>query len=404
MARVAFISYRRSDTLGHAYHFHSRLAARFGEERVFLDKQIRPGSDYTVALRSALGHASVVVALIGSGWLDCVSAAGTRRLDAPDDWVREELATALAGGVTVIPVLLEGAVPPESSKLPEDLRGLALHQALRIPNDYLDEGLARLATLIADLLRDETGPGPSAQIEADLARVRQIRDGMQHTPGWERAGKLAEVQQTLEGVLAQEPNNTEALLLLAEALTVITPDDPSDEAALVARVRELLKHPKDDAERFQLAKATLFASTMGHIPDLAGVRAARDGFLALERRDWVQQCDAILARTAQPTGPPPFVPVGRWRIQDSAAFATTATWDLFPNGAFQGHQQTPSMGLAGPSSGRWAWDPNHRLLHFQGAFNGFVPIAMTLSIQGATPQGFYGVGNDGNSYTLERLG
>lgn len=404
MPRLVFISYRRSDTLGHAYHVHSRLAARFGEERVFLDKQIRPGADYTVALRGALAEAAAVIALIGSGWLDCVSAAGTRRLEAPDDWVREELATALAGGVTVIPVLLEGAAPPDPAKLPEDLRGLALHQALRIPNDYLDEGLARLATLLADLLRDERGAGPSAETEATLNQVRQIRDAMQHTPGWERSGKLAEAQKLLEGVLAKHPDHAEALLLLAEALTVITPNDPSDEAALLTRARELLKEPRDDTERFQLAKATLFASTLGAQPDLAGVRAARDGFRALERGDWVQQCEAILARANHPAGPPPFVPVGRWRIQDSAPFPTTAMWDLYPNGAFQGQQQTPAMGLAGPSSGRWGYDPNQRLLHFQGAFNGFVPIAMTLSIQGATPRGFYAVGNDGNAYTLERLG
>lgn len=57
---------------------------------------------------------------------------GRRRLDDPDDYVRFEVEAALARGVRVIPVLVDGARAPRQQQLPSELHKLARLNSLEL--------------------------------------------------------------------------------------------------------------------------------------------------------------------------------------------------------------------------------------------------------------------------------
>ena len=91
-----------------------------------------------------------------------------RRLDAPGDFVRLEIAKALERGVRVIPVLVSGAAMPRAGDLPEALRPLAVHQAI----DVRDAHFHADANQLIDLLQG-TVPGPG---RADVAEEAAMAD------------------------------------------------------------------------------------------------------------------------------------------------------------------------------------------------------------------------------------
>lgn len=151
MAIDVFISYRRSDAGGHARTLYYRLRDAFGEARLFFDRSsIEPGDDFPAEIDAAVRECRVLLALIGPGWL-VAGDDGKRRLDDPRDFVRREIALALAVGKRVIPVLLDEAKLPTERDLPAPLAGLLrrdVHEQHGKTYEY-DAQLARLVELIA---------------------------------------------------------------------------------------------------------------------------------------------------------------------------------------------------------------------------------------------------------------
>ena len=132
MARF-FISYRRGDAAAEAGRLFDLLAERFGADAIFIDVDtLRPGVDYRRILDRHLRESRALLAVIGRGWLDARDAEGRRRLDAPDDFVRYEIETAVSRGVPVIPVLVDGAGMPPEAALPQGLKRLAHLQAVAL--------------------------------------------------------------------------------------------------------------------------------------------------------------------------------------------------------------------------------------------------------------------------------
>src|SRR5271154_760704 len=128
-----FISYRRDDTAWPTVPLFGQLADHFGADRVFRDIDvIKPGDDFAERIQIALASCSVLLALIGEGWLTATDSSGRRRLDLPDDYVRLEIETALARGIVVIPVLVDGARMPRAADLPPGIRGLSGREALTL--------------------------------------------------------------------------------------------------------------------------------------------------------------------------------------------------------------------------------------------------------------------------------
>ena len=139
-----FISYRREDSAGHSGRLHDSLQAHFGPENVFMDlDDIDSGQNFAEAIQSAIRSSDVVLAIIGKEWLTC-SSGGTRRIDMPTDFVRTEIGMALAHGVPVIPVLVQGAPMPLAPSLPEPLKQLASHDAHDLSDERWSYDVGRL--------------------------------------------------------------------------------------------------------------------------------------------------------------------------------------------------------------------------------------------------------------------
>src|ERR1700719_3505950 len=77
---------------------------------------------------------------------------GRRRLDNREDFVRVEVGTALKRGVRVILVLVEGALMPQASQLPEDLKPLARRNALSVSHDRFRADSERLIDSVGEVL------------------------------------------------------------------------------------------------------------------------------------------------------------------------------------------------------------------------------------------------------------
>ena len=128
-----FISYRRGDSEGQARALSTELANYVGEGSVFMDvDSVALGRDFRQSLHESLESCDTVLALIGVNWLDIKDAAGRRRLDDPDDFVRREIAVALKRNIPVTPVLLQGASMPAQERLPDDLKELAFRNGFEL--------------------------------------------------------------------------------------------------------------------------------------------------------------------------------------------------------------------------------------------------------------------------------
>lgn len=143
-----FISYRRDDAAGYAGRLEEALEQRVGRGSVFRDVlDIAPGDDFVSAIRARLSGAQGVLVLIGPRWAGS-EAPGPRRIDDPADFVRLEVAEALASGARVVPVLLPGAEMPAEADLPEPLKPLARRNALRLNDEHWQADVDRLADAV----------------------------------------------------------------------------------------------------------------------------------------------------------------------------------------------------------------------------------------------------------------
>jgi hypothetical protein len=92
-----FINYRRDDAEREAVHLATFLGAGPFSRQVFIDKSgLRHKPDWLSELERQVNASDAMVAVIGPGWSGACDAAGQRRLDDPNDFVRFELARAFA--------------------------------------------------------------------------------------------------------------------------------------------------------------------------------------------------------------------------------------------------------------------------------------------------------------------
>jgi cytoskeletal protein RodZ len=134
-----FISYRRADSKAVTSRIYDRLVAAFSKRDVFKDVDNIPlGKDFRSVLGEATAGCKVMLIVIGSDWVSITDSAGRRRLEDPEDFARLEVETGLQNkGLTVIPLLVEGASMPGVGELPEALRELAFKNAFTIHDDPL---------------------------------------------------------------------------------------------------------------------------------------------------------------------------------------------------------------------------------------------------------------------------
>ena len=168
-----FISYRRSESGGHAGRLYDAMAARFGERNVFMDVALQPGVDFVERITAAVSACHVLLVVMGPDWARAAPGAARPRIGDPDDFVRLEVATALRrNDVTVIPVLVEEAEMPEPDELPEDLRALTRRNALELSDLRWRSDVARLLGVMETLLADTQTPAAAAP-PTKLSRLRE---------------------------------------------------------------------------------------------------------------------------------------------------------------------------------------------------------------------------------------
>src|SRR5262245_8329320 len=113
---------------------------------------IKAGDNFVEALESTLKTTDLMLVVIGKSWLTALDEQGRRRLDDPQDYVRREIATALARDIRVVPLLVQGATLPSETELPEPLKPLAKRQALELRHQGYSEDVGRLAIQLQDAL------------------------------------------------------------------------------------------------------------------------------------------------------------------------------------------------------------------------------------------------------------
>jgi hypothetical protein len=163
MGRAIFISYRRDDTEGEAGRLFDDLTRSFGENSAFMDVDgINPGMDFRTAIDDNVSSCGVLLAMIGPTWSTIKNNSGERRLDDANDFVRLEIASALARNIAVIPVLVHDAKMPHPSDLPENLKDLAYRNSVEITharwNSDVQLLIAALAKYVAPSATTDTQP------------------------------------------------------------------------------------------------------------------------------------------------------------------------------------------------------------------------------------------------------
>jgi CHASE2 domain-containing sensor protein len=135
-----FVCYRRDQSSFIARSLRNELAARLGRKSLFLDESaISPGQQFPRQIKEAILGSSVMLVIIGPYWLDARDAKSSgRRLDMPDDWVRQEVEEGLRHSIAaVIPVLVDGAHMPSKNDLPPSIQALSDLQAFPLAGDDL---------------------------------------------------------------------------------------------------------------------------------------------------------------------------------------------------------------------------------------------------------------------------
>jgi hypothetical protein len=146
-----FVNYRTEDEPFGAVFVDHELSARFGSAKVFrASKSIPLGDDFEEVILAAVRRSAALLVLIGPRWLTAADN-GVRRLDKPDDWVRQEIAEALRHQVRVIPILLNTDLP-RSEDLPDDIAELARRQYLRIHHRNSRRDVMRLSDELTELI------------------------------------------------------------------------------------------------------------------------------------------------------------------------------------------------------------------------------------------------------------
>src|ERR1700722_18612506 len=100
---MLFNSYRKEDTHAFVTNLAHRLKKRYGHDGVFVDYRDLPiGEPWPDGLRRQLQACHVLLAVIGPKWGDARFSSGKNanrlRLDDPEDWVRQEICTAIKAG------------------------------------------------------------------------------------------------------------------------------------------------------------------------------------------------------------------------------------------------------------------------------------------------------------------
>ena len=213
MAGKIFVNYRRGDVRDAAARLRDKLADALGESEVFMDvDNLLAGERFDLKLKEALAGTEIFLAVIGPRWMELLEA---RMESGERDYVREEIAAALAAGIPVIPVLMDRAPLPKAASLPEDIRELVLYHEHDIVYESFGRDVQALIEAIEMHRRTRAQQAEEAARRAADAERQTREETARLAAGKERAAKeaarLAREREVAEAArLAQEKRQAEA--------------------------------------------------------------------------------------------------------------------------------------------------------------------------------------------------
>ena len=193
---LAFLSYRRDDTSQVAQALYLQLKEQFGSGQLFMDvNSIRAGEAWPERIRRKLEEATLVLPLIGPGWLRAADKYGRRRIDDDNDWVRNELIGALQRRIPIVPIVINHTANlPDPEGLPPPLQPLPLLQTkiLRLDPAEWAGDVRTLSEILVDRgFRPRelpSQPRPSERIRRDYPPLtdEELAAAMAELPEWEQ--------------------------------------------------------------------------------------------------------------------------------------------------------------------------------------------------------------------------
>lgn len=193
---TVFISYRRKVGWALARLIFNDLRAHSYD--VFMDvESIDSGTFDTIILNQIAARGHFIIVLTPGTVERCVE---------PDDWLRREIEHAIDLQRNIVPVVFDGfSFKDAKPYLTDKLSPLSRYNALSVPIDYFDEGMAKLRKRFLKKPHGELQPTPSAE--------RPL------------------VEQKIEQA-ATQPAPTEELVLFVETLLSAVPDPCAPDVTL----------------------------------------------------------------------------------------------------------------------------------------------------------------------------
>jgi TIR domain-containing protein len=220
MSGGIFINYRRGDDPGFTGRLFDQLAAAFPRDKLFMDvDSIAPGADFSQVLRGAVDECDVLLAVVGRGWLSSTDKHGDRRLDKPGDFVRIEIAEALAAGKLVIPVLVNGADVPNSLSLPAEIKEFSRRNAVRISHERFHTDAQTLIKSLTTILADAEERRKAGALRSAADKATHTKEIAKHVPELETVPRL--VSQPQAAPSPRQIRATPLLFILGGAALVV---------------------------------------------------------------------------------------------------------------------------------------------------------------------------------------
>jgi len=140
-----FISYRRDGSSTFSSILYYELCKYFSAGIIFKDAvTLKPGTNFKKEIEQALDHSSILLVLLDKNWAQLKNDNGEKRLFEENDFVRQEIRTALEKNIEIIPVLFENGRMPGVNELPADIQEFCNKQAYTIHVDSVMQDITGL--------------------------------------------------------------------------------------------------------------------------------------------------------------------------------------------------------------------------------------------------------------------
>jgi hypothetical protein len=145
-----FITFRHADASEVAQRLRDGLSSFAYDCVMMSEERSSHPSGYPDDRAEAIAGCDAFVAVIGSRWLMRYDERGRPGLFHRDDFVRKDVATALARDVPILVALVEAVAMPQPSQLPAEILLLAYQRAVVLRSACFE---ADIAKLVAELRR-----------------------------------------------------------------------------------------------------------------------------------------------------------------------------------------------------------------------------------------------------------